>query len=442
MKVLVVDDEANLRESLCKFLSLKGITAVQAGNGLSAQRLLETEVFSAAVVDLRMPGLDGLELLSWVTTEGLRVPVLIISAYGEVEDAVTALKKGAADYLVKPFDPAVMLKKLNELVSEQSFHNEIEAAARTAGTGPDFIGATKEANKIRTTIRLTADSPSIVLVTGESGTGKEIVARLLHASSARRSGPFVAVNIGGLPETLLESELFGYERGAFTGAVDRKIGMFELAAGGTLFLDEIGDMPLSLQVKILRTLQDLRVQRLGGSKAIPVDARIIAATNQDLEKRVAAGQFRADLFYRLNVVRIHIPPLRDRAEDIPLLAAHVLARLNSKLGRQIAGISASAIERLKAHAFPGNVRELENILERACLFATGGSIEIDGLELAAPLPRPSGVMAENPLTLRAVEKAAIERALQRWDGNRTRAAAELGIDRRTLFNKIKALGIA
>jgi two-component system response regulator AtoC len=281
-----------------------------------------------------------------------------------------------------------------------------------------------------------------VLVTGESGTGKEIVARLLHASSARRSGPFVAVNIGGLPETLLESELFGYERGAFTGAVDRKIGMFELAAGGTLFLDEIGDMPLSLQVKILRTLQDLRVQRLGGSKAIPVDARIIAATNQDLEKRVAAGQFRADLFYRLNVVRIHIPPLRDRAEDIPLLAAHVLARLNSKLGRQIAGISASAIERLKAHAFPGNVRELENILERACLFATGGSIEIDGLELAAPLPRPSGVMAENPLTLRAVEKAAIERALQRWDGNRTRAAAELGIDRRTLFNKIKALGIA
>lgn len=287
-----------------------------------------------------------------------------------------------------------------------------------------------------------AQTNSSVLVTGESGTGKEVIARTIHRQSPFSAGPFVAINIGGVPENLLESELFGYEKGAFTGAVARKTGMFELASGGTLFLDEIGEMPHALQVKILRVLQERTITRLGGTQPIPINARIVCATNRNLEDMVREGSFREDLFYRLNVVRIHVPPLRERTEDIPLLTAWILKKLNVRMGRQLTGLTPEAMEMLKNYKFHGNIRELENILERAAIFTDGNIISANDIELRPDElePTESKTMAQNDndeaKSLREVEKEAIERALRRWEGNRTKAAEELGVTRRTLINKI------
>ncbi|MBR4427527.1 MAG: sigma-54-dependent Fis family transcriptional regulator, partial [Spirochaetales bacterium] len=282
-----------------------------------------------------------------------------------------------------------------------------------------------------------------VLITGESGTGKEVVARTIHDQSPVSSGPFVAINIGGVPENLLESELFGYEKGAFTGAVGRKSGMFELANGGTLFLDEIGDMPFALQVKILRVLQEKSITRLGGTEPLPINARIVCATNKDLEQMVRDGKFREDLFFRLNVVRIHIPPLRERKDDIPLLVAWILKKLNNNMGRHFSGLTPEAMEKLKGYDFYGNIRELENILERAAIFSDGDLITEDNIELRGDVLRPVQKKSQEASTdlegvsLKEIEKQAIEKALRRWEGNRTKAANELGITRRTLITKIE-----
>ena len=297
--------------------------------------------------------------------------------------------------------------------------------------------------RIETLVRRVAPTPSTVLVTGESGTGKEVAARALHHHSAR-TGPFVPVNTGGIPEALLESELFGYERGAFTGATQRKIGMFELADAGTLFLDEIGEMAPQLQVKLLRAVQERRIQRLGATVEVPIAARLVAATNRALEEEVAAGRFREDLYYRLNVVRIHLPPLRERLDDLPLLAGRILTRLNRTMGRQLQGLSPAALQVLGGYRFPGNVRELENILERAVIFAEGATIGPDDLDLGAARPGHTAAAAEPAAfrgTLKEQEQRLIETALSRWEGNRTRAAEELGITRRTLFNKLRQLGL-
>ena len=435
MKVLVVEDEENIRDSLCRYLTMKGLPAVPASNGLSAQRMLQEGGVSAAVIDLKIPGLNGLELLQWMNQERLGVPVIMISAFGEIRDAVTAMKQGAADYLVKPFDSALLVSRLRDCLSEEAFRADLTRAAATAG--PDFVGNTPPARRIREIIHRVADTRSTVLVTGESGTGKEVVARLLHASCSRSAGPFVAVNVGGLPEAALESELFGDRE----GPAARAAGAFTRAAGGTLFLDEIGDMPPPVQAKLVGALPD----HAGATGAVTVDARVVASTNADLEGRVQAGLFREDLFYVLNVVRIHVPPLRERVDDIPLLAASILARLRVRLGTRVEGIDARGLEMLKAHRFAGNVRELENILERACLFARGDTIDADSLGLAGA--RPAAVRRAEPgdarggSTLEDMERAAIVAALHRWDGNRTKTAAELGISRRTLFNKLKALEI-
>lgn len=442
MKILVVDDENNIRELMIRYFKVEDIEGVGAENAYSAQRRLREEPFDGILVDLKMPGMDGLEFVKWVRQEGFRMPVIMMSAHGEITDAVDALKHGVQDYIVKPFDPEEVIIKLKNLVEAQNFRTIQETEERMPQERA-FIGESPAIRKVKDIVARIALANSSVLITGESGTGKEVVARSIHEQSQFSNGPFVAINIGGVPENLLESELFGYEKGAFTGAVSRKIGMFELANGGTLFLDEIGDMPHSLQVKILRVLQERSITRLGGTEPMPINARIVCATNKDLESMVRSGTFREDLFFRLNVVRIHIPPLRERREDIPLLAAWMLKKLNAGMGRHLSGLTPEAMDKLKSYSFYGNVRELENILERAAIFTDGDLIPEENIELRGDVLRPqnketmSSFGTDDAVSLKEVEKQAIERCLRRWEGNRTKAAAELGITRRTLITKIE-----
>lgn len=442
MKILIVDDEKNIRDLMARYLSLESMEAIGAENAFSAQRLLREQSFDACLVDLKMPGMNGLELIKWVRNEGFRMPVIMASAHGEITDAVEALKSGAQDYIVKPFNPEEVVIKLKSIVEAQNLRNIKESDSRQISEY-SLIGETAPMLRIKDLIARVAPTNSTVLINGESGTGKEIAARSIHAQSSVCNGPFVPINIGGVPENLLESELFGYEKGAFTGAVGRKSGMFELAFGGTLFLDEIGDMPLVLQVKILRVLQEKCITRLGGTEPMPINARIICATNKNLEELVRQGKFREDLFYRLNVVRIEMPPLRERKEDIPLLCSGILRKLNSSMGRHFTGFTPQALEKLKNHSFYGNVRELENILERAAIFSETEIITDDCLELKGSTLYKSSDTNEKTvegLSLSEIEKIAIEKALRRWEGNRTKAAEELGITRRTLINKIAEYG--
>jgi two-component system response regulator AtoC len=447
VRILIVDDEDNIRGLMIKYLATDGITAIGAENGLSAQRKLLESGFDAMLLDVRMPGMNGLELLKWVKDEGLRLPIIMISAHGDVESAVQALKSGADDYIIKPFNPEEVTMKLKNLVAAQRYVNIAESKA-----GSDegfFIGESEPMLKIKEMLERISKTASNVLITGESGTGKEVVARAIHAKSNQSSGPFVAINIGGVPENLLESELFGHEKGAFTGAIARKSGMFELASGGTLFLDEVGEMPLQLQVKLLRVLQDRKITRLGGTIEIPINARIICATNRDLEKMVTEGTFREDLFYRLNVIRISIPPLRERQGDIELLCIGLLKRLGSEMGKRVDGLTPDAMARLKSHSFYGNVRELENILERAVIFADGPLITSSCLDLRGSVAKPDVIAsieaapreAGQARSLKEIEQDAIIQALRRWEGNRTKASEELGITRRTLINKIAEYNI-
>jgi two-component system, NtrC family, response regulator AtoC len=438
MKVLIVDDEKNIRESIAKYLELEGVPANEAGNGVSAQRLLQEEVFSAAVIDLKMPGMDGLELLAWIRDESLQLPVIMISAHGEITDAVKAMKLGAADYLVKPFDPDELVMRVKRVIQEGRLRMQVESGRLLGHEHSELIGKSKVMAEIKKIVSKVARVSSTVLITGESGVGKEVVARSIHTDSAVADGPFIAVNIGGIPEALLESELFGHEKGAFTGAVSQKIGMFELASNGTIFLDEIGDMPLHLQVKLLRVLQERKVRRLGGTRQIPIDARFVTATNKDLEARAKRNEFREDLFYRLNVVHIQVPPLRERLDDIAELAGFFLAKHNSGMGRHLNGFAPEALEMLRSYSWPGNIRELENMIERAVIFAEGEKLLADDLAL----PDNPDVIRSGPLKdLRQAERDLIAEALLRWEGNRTKTAESLGINRRTLFNKIREYGI-
>ena len=445
MRILIVDDEINIRSLMVRYMKTEDIEGVGAENAYSAQRLLREQPYDGILVDLKMPGMDGMEFVRWVRDEGFRMPVIMMSAHGDITDAVNAMKHGVQDYIVKPFDPAEVIIKLKNLVEAQNFRTLQEMEERLP-QGRAFIGESVQIRRIKDLIGRIAATNSSVLITGESGTGKEVVARTIHEQSTVSSGPFVAINIGGVPENLLESELFGYEKGAFTGAVGRKSGMFELANGGTLFLDEIGDMPHALQVKILRVLQEKCITRLGGTEPMPINARIVCATNKDLETLVREGRFREDLFFRLNVVRIHIPPLRERKDDIPLLAGWIIKKLNTNMGRHFSGLTPEAMEKLKSYDFYGNIRELENILERAAIFSDGDLITEDNIELRGDvLGHVAGPADETASTggmsLKEIERQSIERALRRWEGNRTKAANELGITRRTLITKIEEYGL-
>ena len=445
MRVLVTDDEKHIRESIQRLLGLEGIEAETAADGREAtQRMAETP-FDAVVLDLRMPAMDGQQVLEWMRTEGLRTPVIMISALGEIADAVKALKSGAADYLVKPFDPSELLLRIRSVVSDRRREDRIEAGARTAAGGSRLVGDGPASRALADLIGKVASARTTVLITGESGTGKEVVAREIHALSAHAAEPFVAVNIGGIHEGLIESELFGHEKGAFTGAEDRKPGLFELAGEGTLFLDEIGEMPLPLQVKLLRVIQERKARRLGGTRDIPISARIISATNRDIEALVRAGRFREDLYYRLNVVRVDVPPLRERREDLPALAGYLLERIRARLAKPPKSLAKDAIDAMMAYPFPGNVRELENLLERAMITCDAAAITAADLglgrlapagcaEARSPGSAPAAAAAE-------AERQAIARALEKWKGNRTKAAQDLGISRRTILYKIKRHGL-
>lgn len=454
LRVLVIDDERNLRESLASYLGLEGMETLLASGGEDARTLLESERVDAVVVDLRMPGMSGLDFLAWLKEGGPALPAIMISAHGDVADAVEAMKRGAADYLVKPFDPEELVVRLRKavgdarLVAAAKAETVIKPAAAVSAADAGWIGSGPAMMELRRLAERVAVANSTVLVTGESGTGKEVVARLIHRLSPRSSEPFVPINLGGIPENLLESELFGYEKGAFTGAETRKTGLFELAAGGTLFLDEAGDMPLTLQVKLLRVLQDKRIMRLGGTRLIPIDVRIIAATNKDLEAAVRAGAFREDLFYRLAVIRLKIPPLRERREDIPLLAERFAARFASEMGKGRIALNEGALRLLSSYPFPGNVRELENAVERAVILCDGTSLGEQDFSFAGiDMEGPTGADASpylregGPMDLRTLERRAVEAALLRNGGHRERSAEELGITRRTLLNKMNEYGL-
>lgn len=450
MRILVADDEPNLLSSIGAFLNAESIDAVLVPDGAKAKEHLSDEPFDVVVLDIRMPLLDGMSVLRWIKDEGLVLPVIMMSAHGDVRDAVEAMRLGAFDYLVKPFDPDELVLRLRRAARDRRLTADREAASRPAGERVRMVGKSQAMLEAQRLITRAAPTPSTILITGESGTGKEVAARLVHGASGRQ-GAFVAVNLGAVPDNLLESELFGYEKGAFTGAIDRKLGLFELADGGTLFLDEIGEMPAAMQVKILRVIQERKMTRLGGTKGVPIDARIIAATNRDLEAMVADGTFREDLYYRINVVRIRLPPLRERPGDAVELASHFVDSLAPMMGRKGIRLAPDAQALIASYPFPGNIRELSNAVERALILADGDELHASDFQLGS-LARPAAAPATptaagpfvapdgTPYPLEQVERMAILAALERNHGKRESSAAELGITRRTLLNKLNQYG--
>jgi two-component system response regulator HydG len=441
--VLVADDDPGLRESLERTLTRDGYRVVVASDGRAALERLQAGGVDLVLSDLRMPGLSGLEVLRAVKAMAPDVDVILLTAFGTIEEAVKAMKEGAYDFLTKPFQRAQLqrvirqaLERRDLIQQNRTLQQQLEAL-RGQGT---MIGASPAFQRMRTLIDQVADSSATILIQGESGTGKELVARNIHERSGRRQGPFVAVNCAALPETLLESELFGYEKGAFTGAAGRKDGRFELADGGTLFLDEVADLSLVTQPKILRVLQEGELERLGGTRTIRVDVRIVAATNQDLGQLVRERRFREDLYYRLKVITVNVPPLRERREDIRLLAQHFLRIYAAKNNRTLHGFTDEALQRLEGYSWPGNVRELENVVERGVVLARGALIDVTELteEVAGAAPLPEGTLSVRIGTpLAEIEKRLLEATLIATKGNKTLTARLLGIDVRTVARKLE-----
>jgi two-component system, NtrC family, response regulator AtoC len=397
-----------------------------------------------------MPGMDGLQTLAEARKIRPDATYIVMTAYATVDTAVTAMKLGALDYLVKPFDPEELSLLVKRVAAQQALLRENQELREELERQRGFhqlVSRSAAMQRVFELARVAAKSASTILVLGESGTGKEVLAQAIHAESPRAAAPFVAVSCAALTETLLESELFGHEKGAFTGAVARRKGKFEAADGGTLFLDEIGDVSPKLQVDLLRVLEERRVQRVGGNDPVDVDVRVVAATNRDLAKAVAAGQFREELYYRLNVIPVTLPPLRDRKEDIPLLVQHFLGRFSTELGRPIEGVSPEAMAALVAHAWPGNVRELRNVLERGAVVAKKPVIQVGDLGLpqpeagAAPAQNGGAVSRGEPPSLEEIERRHVAEVLAFTNGNVTQAARVLGIDRMTLYNKMKRYGL-
>ena len=451
-RVLIVDDEENFRHMLSVILVKEGYEVETASNGDEALQKVIASPFDQVLCDIRMPRMDGLEFLREKRKKGAEVITIMMSAYGTVDIAIEAMKLGAYDYISKPFKPDEIILTLRKAEEREQLRRENQLLRKEIAREYSFeniVSKNEKMQKIFDVIKKVAQYRSTVLITGESGTGKELVARALHYNSERSQNPFMPVNCGAIPENLLESELFGHAKGAFTDAIRTKKGLFEEADGGTLFLDEIGELPGQLQVKLLRVLQDGEIRRIGESKTIQIDVRIVAATVKDLQKEVNEGRFREDLFYRLNVLPIHIPPLRERKEDIPLLIQHFIGKYNQILNKNVADIDHSGLEALMNYKWYGNVRELENTVERAIVLSDRNYIHLENLpveiqnfkEEPQPEPMPDEEYSIKK-TSKSLEMNLIKKALRKTKGNHTHAARLLEISHRALLYKIKEYEIA
>jgi two-component system response regulator AtoC len=449
--ILVIDDEPNLRHMLSAVLEKAGYTVSSAADGMEALSLTETKPLNVILCDLRMPRMDGLAFLKHAATKGLDAPIIMMSAYGTIDTAVEAMKLGAADYISKPFKPDEILLKLGQIEERNRLRQEnirLRDAVQQTFSFQNIVAKSESMRKIFDTIQKIADYKTTVLITGESGTGKELIARAIHYNGARKHKPMVAINCGGMPETLLESELFGHVKGAFTDASKDKKGLFQEADRGTLFLDEIAELPLWLQVKILRVMQDEMVRPVGSTQSAKVDVRIIAATAQNLDEAVKQGTFRDDLFYRINVLLIQVPPLRNRKEDIPLLVNHFIERFNKQLQKAVKGIRPDALRALMDYPWPGNVRELENVIERTMVLTERSELDLGELpeEVCTNRPIIDERWPRETMSLKAntmaLEKRLVQRALRETNNNRTHAAKLLEISHPTLLSKMKTYGIS
>jgi two-component system response regulator HydG len=443
LDVLVVDDELAMRESIAAWLRQDGYQVAVADSGQAALDLMEARPFDLALVDIKMPGMDGLELLGRIKQEHPDTLVIIITAYGSIESSVEAMKAGASDYLLKPFDPEQLMLLLEKMGRQRALLKENLALRQRLAQGEcalfeDLVGSSPAMLRVFEQIEEVAATEAPVLISGETGTGKELVARAIHNRSERAYGPFVTINCGAQSESLLESELFGHERGAFTGAIKARRGRLEIADGGTLFLDEVGEISQKMQVALLRVLEDKSFQRVGGNQVLTSDFRLISATHRNLEQQISRGEFRRDFYYRINVIFISIPPLREREEDIIPLSEHFLRHFAREAGRPAPVLEAKARRALTAYAWPGNVRELKNVIERAVIVSDGPSLGIDKLTFLSS----SGEKPASAHTLAEVEMDHIRRTLEAHGWNITQAAAVLGIDRSTLSRKMKRAGLA
>jgi DNA-binding NtrC family response regulator len=438
--VLIVDDEFSVRDSLTHWFEKDGYRTGSAQDGREALQRLEEGSWDVVLLDIKMPGIDGLELQRRIRDVEPEIPIIMITAFASVESAVQALKEGAFDYVTKPIDPDELSHLVRRAVEQRRLQREniqLRSKLDQLVTPSTIVGGSPQMAKVLELVKSVAETDTTVLIRGESGTGKELIAQTIHANSRRRYFPIVPVNCGAVPESLLESELFGHEKGAFTGAQYRRKGKLEMADGGTLFLDEVGTISPQMQVNLLRVLETKEFSRLGGSKPVHVDFRVICATNQDLERQVKEGGFREDLYFRINVVSISLPPLRERREDIPLLAQHLLGKYAQGMNRPFTGFDPAAMDLLVRYEWPGNVRELANAVERALVVGRPPTIHASDL----PVRVNEKTTAPAGDSLADVEKAQIRVILERTGGNVTRAAEILKIDRVTLYNKIKKYGL-
>ncbi len=446
-RILIVDDDADIRTILADRLTARGHEILEAGDGLKALEISARELPDLMLLDLDLPGADGLAVLDRLRQESLPPTVVVITAFATIEKAVEAMRRGAFDFLPKPFQPGLVELTVHKALERNELREENRALRAAIPGGKPWVGASPALCQLMEQARKAAESKSTVLLLGESGTGKEVLARSIHAWSPRASRPFIAVNCVALSEDLLESELFGHEKGAFTGAHQQKAGKFELANHGTVFLDEVGDIRESLQAKLLRVLQEHEFERVGGNKPIRVDIRVIAATNRNLEDAVKAGRFREDLYYRLNVVRLSLPPLRSRRDDIPALAEHFLRKYCAETGKSFSGISPPAMDLLRTHAWPGNVRELENAIERAVVLGGGPEISEADLGLRAATESGGATSSDDARVgpfhdlVERFKKDLIRNALEQAKGNQTRAAELLGLQRTYLARLIRNLAL-
>jgi len=449
-RVLIVEDEENERTGLAELIRAWGYDTDTAVDGVEGWAKVESWGPAVVVTDLKMPRMDGMQLLEQIAESPQQVAVVLLTALGSVDAAVNAMKRGAFDFIEKPVNPTRLRNILQNASRLRGTERELEASRRRlrdVGVLGSLVGSSKAMQEIFRLVEMVAPSTASVLITGDSGTGKELVARTIHSLSNRKARPFVAINCAAIPETLIESEVFGHERGAFTGAIERRTGCFELAEGGTLLLDEIGEMPIATQAKLLRVLEDRKLRRLGAKSETTVDVRVLAATNKAPEEAVARGELRNDLYYRLNVFNIHMPPLREHMDDLPDLVRALLADMNEKHGRSVMGVSDALMEAFRAHVWPGNVRELRNTLERAVIVCTGPTIELKHLPPGfgkfvqrAAVQDSQSIHLGVGTTVDEAERMLILKTLEHTRNNKTKAAEILGISLKTLHNKLKEYG--